>query len=469
MAEVVQQWDCSDVYIGCSGNFTAERVIRAVRPNLKLHSNDVTLYSSALGSYLAEEPFVLALRDGCPDWCQFLEHEGYLGSQQRALASVMLLTNVMQCVNGEGQLVEGNPYYQRYFKAFMARWPEFHQTTVDRINEETFRLDSYTPQDVNTWIADVPRDQGFVVYPPFAGVGAAEQYQRETAKMERIFVWDKPPFDMFTDESRLRFLEGVVEFKHWILASNRIIEPLSGYHCATTQLTSRGTKVLVYANTELMRLVTPRGTFGEVPVPRLSIGDEIGDKMELRILDYRQFRTLRSEYMNIGIRPGAASLSIAVLVDDMLIGCFAFSFGGRTKRVCLVSQAYLLSDFSVRPTDYARLSRLILYAALSKESGMLAERICKHRIRSMQTTAYSNHYQSMKYRGLFKLKFRKPNPTQNAEWGENIDLDTNSYYSRPWQLEYVGEVGRWTLDEGLKEWKRRYGGIKNADNEDNFD
>ncbi len=100
--------------------------------------------------------------------------------------------------------------------------------------------------------------------------------------------------------------------------------------------------------------------------------------------------------------------------------------------------AYMLSDFPVAPTDYDRLAKLVLYAALSAESKALAEQVNRCRIDSLLTTAFTRNAVSMKYRGLFDLVSRK----EQAD-GRNM-------------LNYAAPMGKWTSQEGLEEWKRRH-------------
>ena len=56
--------DGQDLYVGCSGNFTIERVLHA-RPGERrvIHGNDIQAYSSALGWWLAGQPLSYTLRE----------------------------------------------------------------------------------------------------------------------------------------------------------------------------------------------------------------------------------------------------------------------------------------------------------------------------------------------------------------------------------------------------------------------
>lgn len=113
---------------------------------------------------------------------------------------------------------------------------------------------------------------------------------------------------------------------------------------------------------------------------------------------------------------------------------------------------YLLSDFPVTPTKYKRLAKLVLYAALSKESKLLAERLVNKRIRSLVTTAFTKKPVSMKYRGLFDVLNKKRLP--GVEEGET-DM-SKIYYNDGWQLNYGAPMGQWTLQEGLALWKKSH-------------
>lgn len=51
---------CDEAWVGCSGNFTSERTLFGLVP--QIHSNDVTLWSCLLGSYLSGQEFRMELK-----------------------------------------------------------------------------------------------------------------------------------------------------------------------------------------------------------------------------------------------------------------------------------------------------------------------------------------------------------------------------------------------------------------------
>ncbi|GAA2351117.1 hypothetical protein SVIO_040200 [Streptomyces violaceusniger] len=104
-------------------------------------------------------------------------------------------------------------------------------------------------------------------------------------------------------------------------------------------------------------------------------------------------------------------------------------------------EAYLLSDFAVAPTDYPRLSKLIVLAATSTEAQLLCQRAFSRRIRAVSTTAFSNNPVSMKYRGLLRLTKRGPSNEEGWQY----------------QLQYQGVMGEHSLAEALEKWAKRWG------------
>jgi hypothetical protein len=207
--------------------------------------------------------------------------------------------------------------------------------------------------------------------------------------------------------------------------------------------------------------VRPRQETTPVTVDRLFPGDDIGNRLSLAPLDAAQFQALRSQYMNPGIKPGQASLPVAVLCDGKMIGVFAFSTAPTLTNWSQIEgpTIYLLSDFPVAPTSYPRLSKLVLYAALSIESKLLAERVSHQRVRSVVTTAFARRPVSMKYRGLFDLLTRAETKSDLPAGGGGI---ADAYYSQGFKLNYASGIGRWTLADGLSEWKRKHGAKSDA-------
>jgi hypothetical protein len=186
---------------------------------------------------------------------------------------------------------------------------------------------------------------------------------------------------------------------------------------------------------------------------RLGDKEEIGKKLKVVKLDYDVFCSMRSMYMNASIKPGAPTLCFGVMVDDKMVGCFAMSTAGLEPRESSgvpSPKCYLLSDFPVAPSIYPRLSKLVLYAALSAEIKVVYEHSTNKRVRGILTTAFSDNPISMKYRGLFKLVKREDLEKSKSKSG---------YIGKKYMLNYAQEMGAWTLEEGFEKWRQKHGKV----------
>ena len=291
-------------------------------------------------------------------------------------------------------------------------------------------LDSFYAGDVIGWVDDVPKDQGFVCYPPF--------YSGDYEKMFKVIE--------------------VTERDYFMFGTNDELEEFSDYLMGISQTTNRGVPLYVYSKAPKSRIIVPHQQVASLMVERLGKDEDIGDTMRIVPLKSENFRALRSQYMNPYIKPGSETASFGVLVDNKLIGVYAFSASptlSNWDKHIETPTMYLLSDFPIAPTKYKRLAKLVLYAALSRESKLYAERLTNHRIRSLVTTAFTKRPVSMKYRGLFQLLNKKQLPGVD----ENETDMSKIYYNSGYQLNYGAPMGQWTLAEGLELWKKKHSQI----------
>ena len=449
LADTVKNWGCSDIYVGCSGNFTVEKLIAPLR-KFNLHSNDVTLYSYCLGHYFSGNPFKVALSEYGESEIAWIKD--YLKTPVDCLASIMLMSNIARYFD-RGD----NEYYARMRRAYISQFSALHSQTVEKISRSELHLSDYFNGDAIQFVENINDDVGFITYPPFKKAGSA--YVKDFSRLDTLFDFEYPNYTTFDEDKLLKYFEIVSRKKYWFIGTDiNLPVPFNQYLKAVSKTTNRAVKIYLYSNTGKTRYIGPHQDTVSLKIERLMPGDVVGENIELKILDKIAFLTLRSEYMNINIRPGSSTLSIAVMVDGKLCGVYAFATPpSHANWDTLIDTPfiYMLSDFPVEPVDYDRLAKLVLYAALSKESQILAEQITRRRIRSLVTTAYSKNPVSMKYRGLFKILNRKENRALNEEWSKDID-PSNAYYSQKYELNYGAKMGEWSLAEGLQLWKKKH-------------
>lgn len=433
VAETAVGWGTKQFYVGCSGNFTIERILRSVIPSAKIHSNDVSIYSCVLGWYLSGQPVLLSVKDDMePEWGWLNE---FVKDPADAVATVFLCTRMLEGLSRQ------TPFHERQRRGYKSQWPNLHSTTAAKVRKLTATVNSFYAGDVMTFLSEAPETCGFLSFPPFYAGG----YETMFKGLTQVFDWDEPEYKLFGEGSVDRFRELAVSKEHWLFATNFEQRGLSDRFIGYVKSTPRNVPFFVYASSGQSRVVQPRQKIEPILRPKLSIGDEIGDVLSIERITQAQLNGMRSRYLDSRIPPAAASRSFAVLVGGVVIGAFALS---RQDTIMPIGRGaiptpaiYLLSDFPVEPTDYQRLSKLIVIAAASSETRVEAEKIANGRIRSIATTAFTDNPVSMKYRGVLKLISRKQR-----------DEDETRY-----MLNYGAEMGQWTLQEGLVLWKSKHG------------
>jgi hypothetical protein len=420
--EIARSWGDVPVYVGCSGNFTIEHALSDGKR--KLHSNDVSLYTCAIGRMLTGQPVGLSIKPETHRWL-----ENFIDSPERAVATILLLLEY-----GHFSLKDGK-FSRRVWQAVEARWQALHDETLEKVMEakKGIQIASFTACDVVEFIAGAPDDAAAMAFPPTYKGG----YERQFKALDEIIGWEPAPYVVF-DEGRMDLLvANLRKREHWALYWDRDLPALADYLVGLSQPSALSHQVRIYGTKGRTRVVNPHQKLEQVPMRRLE--GTLEGALKLCYLSQGQFNSLRSQYMAVKIAPADASLRFGVIVGDRIAGAFAFSFGGGSPLSGDWCDVYMLSDFAVAPTSFTRLSKLVLASALSKEvQDVLQQRTAKA-VNTLGTTAFTDKPVSMKYRGLFDLYSRKPG-----------------------KLNYVGKAGRWTLSEALDWWMKCHGHVESA-------
>jgi len=424
-------WPGDDVYVGCSGNFTIERTLDGrFRGARQLHGNDVQGYSCALGWWLSGQPLNYHLRDDFQESLGWLEP--YLDDPTDTMATLMLGTRFLPWVGKTGI------YFQRMLAATRDQWPGMHAKTVDKLRGVQLRLGSFYAGDVRDYLATaVPTDAPVAMFPPFWASG----YEKMFAGIDDCFEWPKPAYDILDEDGKEKIIDLVRDRPHWLLGLHVQRDDLRAHLAGVVQVTNRNVPIYVYTSHGPSRIVLPNQQTAPVNLPKIGVGDELGDRMTLHPLTPAQFNGLRSQFLSKKIPPGMPLLACAVAVDRQLIGAFAY-LGPAHAPSC----AYLMSDFPVSWTRYRRLSKLIILAAISSETQLLLQRAVSRRISAWSTTAWTDNPNSSKYgRGIPGARLEKrthPSPDGQHEY----------------QLQYGGPIGAQDLQAALAYWKAKHGG-----------
>ena len=124
--EAASQWPVGDAYIGCSGNFTLERTLRDINPEWRLHGNDVSIFTTAIGKWLAGEPVELSIVD---DWAEELDWiSPHLDGGVGSVAVLQLLTHFAP------DLRIDHPWRLRNVQAHQRDFARLHEETVRKLD-----------------------------------------------------------------------------------------------------------------------------------------------------------------------------------------------------------------------------------------------------------------------------------------------------------------------------------------------
>ncbi|MBT3167531.1 hypothetical protein HTV80_31240 [Streptomyces sp. Vc74B-19] len=427
-------WPGEDIYVGCSGNFTIERVLAArFGDQRRIHGNDITAYSCALGWYLSGDPLDYTLREEYEESLGWLKP--YLEDRTDLLATLMLGTRFLQYVGRDGA------YYERMMEATRDQWERMHDKTATKLRNLETRLGSFFAGDVRDYLDnEVPESAPVVMFPPFY----SSDYQAQFAPIDAAFNWPEPSFDELTEDGKERIIEQVQDRPNWVLGLHIERPELRDKLAGVVQTANRGLPIYVYAASGPRRIVRPRQPVEPIPMPKIGADEELGDRMTIHILTGGQFAAIRSQFMSKTIKPGSPLIACGVAVDGKLIGAFAYlppKFDPNT--------AYLMSDFPVSWTRYRRLAKLIVMAASTKEAQLLVQRSLSKRIDSWATTAFTDRPNSAKYgRGIPGVKLQKRTEATPKDPGDGIHR---------YQLQYGGPLGAYDLNEALTLWKTKHG------------
>lgn len=382
-----------------------------------------------MGAYFAGKPVELSLREESReefgDEIEWVDE--YMSTDVDRLATMMLGTRFLDYIGKTGR------YYSRMLDGTRRQFPEMHAKTVEKIQAIDWQIDSFHPEDVRDYLRDtVPADGAVIAFPPF-DVGG---YEAMWKSLDTHFEWPEPEYDVLDDDGITETLELIKDREHWIFASNHRHEEWEDQLVGVVQTAARRRPNYVYASTKRTRIVRPTEKFEPVLNPRMRKGDVMGDRIALAPLTLHQFNSIRAQYLNPKIRTSAPMASWAVLSDERVLGAFAVSPGKYAP-----DEVYMMSDFAVDGSDYKRLSKLIVMAAVSEEAQHLYQNVTSKRVRALSTTAFTKNPVSMKYRGILDLMKRAE--SKDPEWD--------------FELMYGSTVGRWTLAEALETWKRKWG------------
>lgn len=419
------------VLICGAGNFTVPSVLRSGGYTGPIKSCDVSLYTTALGYFLTGQALDVREREDCPDHLRGLFRAG---SPVDVCASVSLLLDLRECWQRK------NPYQVRWFDTLVGQWDELLGKTRKKLAAYKKHIDpvEYTAEDGFVFLERHDPAHTVFAFPP--------TYKRGYEKLEKLFgeilEWTPPEYREMTDKS-LDLYEQVARFDAYFVVLEKDLPDVCDILGEPVAVLSRGRGAKSYilarsvSRKIVIRQTAKSGDIGPVWPP----DKEVTGKEVLSVARLSLAQTIRLNELFLSKRidyfTGGVGLSLAFLLDGRVFGKADFCPSAHQWKLPEVRpMIYLMSDLAV-PSVEKRLSKLALTCILSSEVKDLVDLRWVERFAWVITTAFSPHPVSMKYRGLFTLHKRKPEPGGHM-------------------LNYYARMGAHTLKKGFAAWIKKY-------------
>jgi len=423
-----------EVVVGCSGNFTSEKVLLQEATPAAVHSNDVSLYSLLLADAMLSQRTPMTLNEPAFAW---LEPYLFERSAWERAAAVMLMLRLLRFEK------QRTVFARRMWKHYRAEFDALVTASAAGLAERSVPITSYWSGDVlEHFQRHAGEDAIFTAYLPFFKGDYEHQYKR----VQQIIGWPEPTYPLL-DQARK---DAIV---NWMREPGRrylflLNYPLEGVEPQMISHKQRNTWVYLYANV-VQKLGLFRRNYGDTGTRFKLIAPDFrfraDTKITLATIRAADIQYYKGLYLARNIDFTAGQQGFAVLADGAVFGFIEMSQGKRQASFNFQSKHYngaefwyMLSDFPVEPKPHGKVSKLIVMLALSKEMRRALERVNLNKSQGVFTTARTAKPVSMKYRGPMTLVYR------GSKDGEPY-------------LNYAALWPGTTIQEAYNTWWKRYG------------
>lgn len=425
------------VLLPCAGNFTVGAGLRSGGYRGRITGCAITLYTSALGAYLAGNTLPVAEREDCPEHLRGLLD---FSDPAHLAASVSIMLDLRQVWKNQ------NVWHRRMLANYRRNWPQLMEKTLAKLEAYRAHLNrgdgfAYVPQDAAAFLSEHDQDHAVFIAPPTFGSSGYINQERMLAASAQ---WAAPEYTEISFKD-LPIYEQITSFRQWMIIMERPLPEVEKLLGEPVAVVHKGRKSITYAYAgHSKRRVVTRGYLTSRSPGPIFPGDKFltGEETPGIIkMDKKQTVRMNELFMSARVDYFLAdvALSLAFCLDKKIIGKLDFNL---TKYAWALPepghQIYQRSDLAV-PSVEPRLAKLVLMLCQSHEVKQLIDETFKDDVRYAVTTAFSHHPVSMKYRGVYKLHKRLEDP------------DSGGY-----RLNYYGELGLWSLAEGYARWLKKF-------------
>lgn len=432
MARYAQSVTLPCLVVG-AGNFTVPSVLRSGGFTGPITACDVSLYTSALGAYLAGWELPVGEHEECPPHLQGLLRTDSSAELAASIALLMDLHEVWQAKN---------PYQVRLIAKYREAWDGLMTKTIEKLTrfKEHVSPVIYEARDgFDLLEASGPGHTVFAFPPTYKG-----GYEKLEALLRAVAAWQPPAYREMTDKN-LELYERIASFDAYYVVLEKDLPDVYAILGDPVAVLPRGRDKCTYILAREAKKVVIRQHAKTASISPVWPGDKSVTGREepgFALITRPQSLRLNELYLSkrINYYEGPVDVSIVMTLDGAAIGKadFVRTSRGQWKLPTEETPLYIMCDLAVSSCE-KRLAKLVLLLMLSKEVREVIEAKLAARIGWLITTAFSAGPVSMKYRGVFELYSRK----HNKKAGE-------------YALNYYAKFGERTLAENFVLWNKKY-------------
>lgn len=414
-----------DIYVGCSGNFTFDRI--AAAKGFRVHSNDVSLYSRVIAGIVTGQRFPFV----CKHPTLNAIFANWNDDAQSDLVKIMFAAKF-------GQFAEcKNDFQKTMLENYISGAPAFYEGTLAKFSKNAvfeFQIAEFFYGDFKKHVSRSDSSSLVFLYAPTYKGG----YEKLYDFINENFDYEKAEYDLFDSKEAGPYYAEVLASKEACIYSDLLYPETEPY--LKGEVTYTGSKKTVYLYSSVKEdshsyfFAEPPKLLGKTP--RIIPPDKpLPENPEIRVVPCKVALVNHYKHLFMSSRVDYSTggdFALAFLMNGWIFGFASFASGLGTIKDG--EYLFLHSDFVV-PSAIDRLSKLLLYILRSEVVYKLILRYYIQAYKGLQTSVYTTRPASMKYRGPFKKLDRKE--------------------SSPNKLTYVAEFTKFSIEECFDKWQKR--------------
>lgn len=382
----------NNAWVLCSGSFRVDSSVATTYKGLKVHSNDVSILSSAIGSLATKQSMDFEFIDKLgfvDEFISGIKDHGFIDRVAAIAASMQV-----------AKFSSKNEYNQVHQKHVISNFGLFHQKAKESIARliENLPIESFSACDfIDQSKKALPGTDIVLAFPPTYKGG----YERIFKFVNENIKWTAPEYSVFDPKLIGNFLDDLVDrCVSFCVFSDQYID---NHKCGGKFLSNTNKPIYLYVNNiDKSSFRRKNQNAKEFKYNEFNPNNARPDSVVcVTKMDAAQMTFLKNVYLAKNITHVAGMFNYCVFLDGALAGGIILSL----SKYGDIESLYVLSDFSVSREN--RLSKLIAMIATSKDIVFEIEKKTLLKFSRLCTTVFTDKPVSMKYRGIWNLHSRK--------------------------------------------------------------